>query len=549
MKHFKLVTSILCLPLLFSISLNKNNDGAVSSVAYSQRRLEKYQQNAISMINNIDLDNYRTKEAEEIAQLITQTSSRITSSNDYDEIDAIVSSYNRYILTIKTNAQLTKEEQEANVNDNTVYYISSLSDLLEFRDDVNDGYNYSGETVKLTQDIVIPSGQSFGTPIGSTEAKAFAGVFDGQNHKIVNLKISAATCAFIYFGTNCTIKNLSFENVNITATTQRAAAVISRADGVRLENVNILSGTITGPTQSGGLIGASLGNSGETIITNCSNAASINTTGTNGSSAGAVGYVYNGSLTINNFINTGAINSETKYAGGILGQINSLTTSVSLFNCTNTANIMCKGFGASGISCASSGLNLNIEDCSNTGNITNAGEGTGGVFGYCASVKTGSQVRVKNCTNSGIISGQSNGTGGVVGAHNANASYITFIVEDCTNHGTVNGVNYTGGVIGLIRNSTESSYIDKCYNYGNVTASSTSGTVGCGGIVGTARVNITNCGCYTEAILSVTAKSITKKASELNEKGTPGYIALNYETNCKVHTNNILINLDGTAYN
>ena len=542
MKHFKIVASILCLPLLFSFSLSKS----ISSNANSNKELEKYQQQAVTQISGYNLDAYRSEQANEINELISETSSRINGSNDYDEIDAIVSSFNHYFLTIKTDAQLTKEEQESAISDSTTY-ISTYAELLDFRDDVNSGYNYAGDTIKLTQDIIIPSGTSFGDPIGKSEANCFSGTLDGQGHKIVNLKVSAATCAFIYFGTKCTIKNLSFENVNITATTQRAATVISRSDAVTLENVNVLSGTVTGPTQSGGLIGASLGNSGNTTVTNCSNAASINTTGTNGSCAGAVGYVYNGSLTITNFVNTGTINSDTKYAGGVLGQINSLTTSVSLLNCTNTATITCKGFGASGISCANSGLNLSIENCSNSGNVTNTGEGTGGIFGYCASVKTGTQVHVKNCTNTGTISGQSNGTGGVVGAHNATSSYITFIVEGCTNHGNVTGVNYVGGISGLIRLSTAESYITNCKNYGNVTATSTASTVGCGGIAGTARVVLYSCGCYYNATLS--AKSVTKAASQLNEKGTPGYIALNYEVSKDDCINNILINEDGTAYN
>ena len=484
MKHFKIFTSILCLPLLFSFSLNKNND-SVSSVAYSQRRLEKYQQEALVLINSVDLDLYRTSEANEITELISQTSSRISNSNDFDEIDAIVSSFNRYVLTVKTDAELTKEEQEAQTTEEGVYYISSLSELLEFRDDVNAGYNYLGETIKLTQDIVIPSGQSFGDPIGKSEANCFSGTIDGQNHKIVNLKLSSASCAFIYFGTNCTIKNLSFENVDITASTQRGATVVARANSVTLDNVHVLSGTINGAKQNGGLIGATVSGAGKTTLKDCSNAATVSATGSGAGCGGAVGYLVSGNLEIDKFVNDGS--------------------------------------------------------------VTNGNQGTGGIIGYCGVTSSTSPNEnctiIKNCINNGNVTGKSNGTGGILGASGALADYTTIQIENCVNNGAISGESYNGGIAGLIRLSTTDSRVSNCKNFGNVSTSSTA----CGGIIGTARINLYSCGCYSQ--VQLTLKTTTKYAYQATETGSPGYIALNYESTCVTHTNNILINLDGTAYN
>ena len=498
MKHFKIFTSILCLPLLFSFSLNKNND-SVSSVAYSQRRLEKYQQEALVLINSVDLDLYRTSEANEITELISQTSSRISNSNDFDEIDAIVSSFNRYVLTVKTDAELTKEEQEAQTTEEGVYYISSLSELLEFRDDVNAGYNYLGETIKLTQDIVIPSGQSFGEPIGKTQANCFSGIFDGQNHKITNLKLSSTACAFIYFGTNCTVKNLSFENVDITASTFRAAAVISRAESITIDNVHVLSGTINGTKQNGGLVGTIVGGSTKSVIKNSSNAASVSSATIGSTSAGvgtggAVGYLYSGTVEVENVTNSGTITSTTEGVGGVFGYVglNSYKVGDDTYYYSN---------------------DLTIKNCVNDGNVTGAGNGTGGIFGAST-----------DSTKGGV-------------------KYTTIKVDNCTNNGAISGVGYAGGISGLIRYSTTASYIANCKNFGNVTASSTA----CGGITGAARVDLYSCGCYHACTLKVS--STTKLASAASETGSPGYITIGYQTGCNTHTNNILINLDGTAYN
>ena len=495
MKHFKIVASILCLPLLFSFSISKS----ISSNANSEKQLEKYQQQAVTLISDVSLDPYRSEQANEITQLINQTSSRINNSTDYDEIDAIVSSFNRYLLTIKTDAQLTQEEQTAIISDTSIYYISSYAELLEFRDDVNSGYNYAGDTVKLTQDIVIPLGTSFGDPIGKTQANCFSGVFDGQNHKITNLKMSSTACAFIYFGTNCTIKNLSFEDVDITASTFRAAAVVSRAESITIDNVHVLSGTITGTKQNGGLVGTIVGGSTKTVIKNSSNYAAV-TNQTIGSTTagvgcgGAVGYLYSGDVEIENFTNYGTITSASEGTGGVFGYVglNSYKENDTTYYYSN---------------------NLSIKDSVNNGNVTGVGNGTGGIIGAST-----------DSTKEGV-------------------KYTTAQIDNCVNNGTINGYGYAGGISGLIRYSTTASYIANCKNYGNVTATSTS----CGGIAGAARIDLYSCGCYHAA--SLTVKTINKLASAAKEEGSPGFITSGYQTGCNTHTNNILINQDGTAYN
>lgn len=70
-------------------------------------------------------------------------------------------------------------------------YIYKATDLQNFRDEVNNGNTYSGQTVYLCADIDL--GGASWTPIGDSnwvDDNGFQGTFDGQGHKIANFKVS-----------------------------------------------------------------------------------------------------------------------------------------------------------------------------------------------------------------------------------------------------------------------------------------------------------------------------------------------------------------------
>ena len=72
-------------------------------------------------------------------------------------------------------------------------YINNRTDLETFRNDVNNGTTFSGQTVYLNVDIDL--GGASWTPIANTynkDGNGFQGTFDGQGHTISNF--------------NCTIK-------------------------------------------------------------------------------------------------------------------------------------------------------------------------------------------------------------------------------------------------------------------------------------------------------------------------------------------------------
>ena len=411
-----------------------NGDVSVATPSYTSR-IEKYRLEAIDDLNSVDYTLYRSNEVSELQALLTATINKINNSEDTNEIDSIVSSYNRYVLTVKTDAQLTEEEQSL-VPASDIYYISSLEDLLEFRDDVNSGYSYSGDTVVLTTDITIPSGTAFGDCIGKAETCAFSGTFDGGNHTISGFKqnVSGVYPALFAFVTNGTIKNLKMADVNITSTaTQRAAAFVARANNLVIENCHTLSGTITGNKQIGGVVAFSLG---ELLIQNCSNAATIN--GQGDAIGGILGSTHSDAPTkiIKNCINTGSVNntkSGTTGTGGIIGSnIGNSSNILKIIDCVNEGAISGISYvgGIIGIGRAALLSDSVISNCVNKGNITGTGSTAwGGVAGfsrfnisdcsclYSVTIKgnAASTLSAVGCTISGGGGASSNSSGYITG--------------------------------------------------------------------------------------------------------------------------------------
>ena len=201
---------------------------------------------------------------------------------------------------------------------NGVYHIVSRDGLLYFAEKVNKYNNkLSGKTVLLDSDLDM-SGIDF-TPIGKTVANypgySFAGVFDGQNHTISNLKASSNDpnhAAAGLFGTLLgTVKNVNLTNVEITSTHYAGgvAGYLGSNTGAKVLNCTVNGGTITstpeliegkydngdkvggiagyivygetidgcsvsnvtikGYRDLGGILGCAANNSGVTTVTNC----------------------------------------------------------------------------------------------------------------------------------------------------------------------------------------------------------------------------------------------------------------------------------------
>ena len=118
--------------------------------------------------------------------------------------------------------------------------INSKADLENFRNDVNNGNTYSGQTVYLNADIDL--GGASWTPIGNTTNKedaGFQGTFEGKGHAIKNFSVSVIinyqTNKFAFaglFGLNRgEIRNLHIEGAQIEAKATSMWAMNSSAAG------------------------------------------------------------------------------------------------------------------------------------------------------------------------------------------------------------------------------------------------------------------------------------------------------------------------------
>lgn len=225
---------------------------------------------------------------------------------------------------------------ESGTGDSSDPYIIKTAEQLAFlAKQVNGGETYQGKYFQLEADLDL-SGREW-APIGigeretggSTVTKPFAGTFDGNNHKISGLTLTAGLDDQGLFGCSSgMIRNLGIENGNISiSSAERTGAICGYSTGT-IENC-WNSADITGSTEGGIYIG------------------------------GICGY---NTGTISGCLNTGDITANS-FIGGICGNTNRDTQ---ISNCFNSGSITGKE-QIGGIA----GINLNyITFCINAGELT-----------------------------------------------------------------------------------------------------------------------------------------------------------------------------------
>jgi len=144
------------------------------------------------------------------------------------------------------------------------YLIENLTQLEWFRDNVNSGYSYKGEYIKLAGDIDLSSITDW-EPIGTSTNK-FQGNFDGDGHIISNLTIVGALNyneehdnyigLFGYINDGGYIKNVNIVNADVTGCLYVGAVVGRVYIGGVVENCHV-SGNIDieGYWYVGGIVG------------------------------------------------------------------------------------------------------------------------------------------------------------------------------------------------------------------------------------------------------------------------------------------------------
>ncbi len=229
------------------------------------------------------------------------------------------------------------------------YLLATAADLKAFRDMANAEAS-SKLCATLTADIDL-GGEAW-TPFEPSSgyvSEAYAGTFDGANHTIKGLSVNSTSSKGVgLFGTVCgaTIKNLKVEGNVSASSSVFVGGIVGRTQTSATIDSCSFAGTVTSAKKNSaagtaGIVGRV--NAGTVTITNCANTATIN--GTGAIAAGILGNGGSNKVTIENCYNTGAISGQY-YASGICGSSTVKAQTSSIRNCYNSGTITATNGGS-----------------------------------------------------------------------------------------------------------------------------------------------------------------------------------------------------------
>lgn len=263
-----------------------------------------------------------------------------------------------------------------------------------FRDQVNSGKNKI--CAKIADNVEVIDLKDFchaadasknieklsWVPIGNSN-KTYEGTFDGNGKTISNLYINASQNNMGLFGTTyqSTIKNLTFENANVTNTQSNTGILVGKAGyGSTLQNIKISTTCqIKGGDYTGGIAGYLDGNAYNCV--NCATVQGIQYIG------GLCGYYSRTGNSITACANYGKVTASSMKAGGLVGYFDSGT----IQDCANYGDVK----GTDRIAgMAGSVNNGKIQNVFSYGNIsvTNNTQNVGMAFGFSISGATEGMV-------------------------------------------------------------------------------------------------------------------------------------------------------------
>ena len=273
------------------------------------------------------------------------------------------------------------------------------------------------------------------TSTGMNKIESFAGTYDGNGYAIKDMNYYGANSdsysnvgLFTELKNGAVVKNLNLDNVSFRNVYQNCGSVAGFASGnVSIENV-IVSGSMSFD-DFGDNIGAVLGSikDGTVKLSNITNQMSI--VGANSNVAGAVGYMENATLDVENFI----VNT-TQFSVGANNNVGSIAGKITNSNFTikdvNINRIMPEQDKEIRIICA---------DTYNVGGAVGLIEGT--------SQGTLTNVVVRTSVGSDASNYAGSCIGGLIGRCNKN---VTLEICDSKVSGSINGYTFVGGFIGMI---------------------------------------------------------------------------------------------------
>ena len=170
----------------------------------------------------------------------------------------------------------TDDVYEISTGSQFAYFAASMNGTLPSTLTRAEAVDYKTKTMVLTGDIDL--GGNEWTPIGVDLDHAFAGSFDGQNHKVANFVISGnATSQAALFGTirgSGSFKNVVVDNATVLCpvtsgeTNYYGAGFAAQMYGTHtFENIIVQNSKIQGSGKTGGLIG--FNGDGAQVVKNC----------------------------------------------------------------------------------------------------------------------------------------------------------------------------------------------------------------------------------------------------------------------------------------
>jgi urease accessory protein UreF len=374
------------------------------------------------------------------------------------------------------------------------YQISNATQLGNLVTALQDSTAAQSAFYELTSSINL-GGTSL---IIGTSTYPFKGTFNGQNHSITGLAVTASANNAGLFGyvSGATIENLNLTVSSVTATSyNNVGGLIGFATGVlNLANVAVtLSGTVAGTQYVGGLAGY-LNIAAGSFITGCAVLGTGAVSASNAYVGGFAGSLSNGTLSTSSSVVgvSSTYNSNNVYLGGLLGAnggtvVASYSSTGAVSDTTVTAGqlggLVGNNSGTITQSYSSSPVSANGASSIYIGGLVGAQNGTitqayssgtisgnqhvGGLVGYT------SGGGISESYSSSPVTGAIN-AGGLVGYVNGgtlNDSYATGTV-------TSNGGSNAAGGIGQLASGT----VTRIYSTGSVTGTSTS----LGGLLGLA---------------------------------------------------------------
>ena len=314
-----------------------------------------------------------------------------------------------------------------------------------------DGVDFANKTIRLQADLRFDA-MHLWTPIGSDQAHAFCGTFDGNGHEISGLTVSGdgsvGLFGVVWGGTvkNIVLKNTSVQGSEDVGSICGLALSRTTENPVTVSNCLAEKVEVVGVQSVGGIVGRLCAQNGTALIEQCDFLGKVRGDGLVGGICGsseadgtsATGKVIN-CLGGGEVYNSASVDTTVGGFGGVLGK----------GSATGKGRIV-------------------VERCIHEGTVcreTDA-KSVGGIVGDISSPASGF-ADVKECYNTGILCPNTDASicvGGIVGK----ASSYGIVISDCYQSGKICAKYYCGGICGYFYGTGTDSAIRRCVFLGDI---------------------------------------------------------------------------------